>query len=504
MVRIRVLGTIEAEVEGRRVDLGGPRQRAVLAMLLSTRREVVPVDRLIEDLWRGQPPRSATASLQVYVSNLRRLLEPDRLPRAPARLLVSAPPGYAVRLDDEAVDAWRFDGLVQRARQLGRSDPVPARALLDEAVGLWRGPAYAEVADEPWAAAEAARLEQSRLVARESLVEATLWTGAAADAVPAAEVLTRQQPLREEGWRLLTLALWGSGRQADALAALRRSRRVLADELGLDPGPALVELEHAILTQQIEVLRASVGRDEDASAVAVSTPAASPSTPDATGPGEVFVGRQAELAALQAAASAVRGRGSHVVMVTGEAGVGKSSLLARFQQALESDGWLVAVGRCPDAEGAPPAWAWVESLRSLAERAPPGELAGPLAPLLQDDLHATGEIDASTGRFRLHRAVCAWLRAAARSRPLAMVLDDLHGADAETLALLDSAAEQLTGRRCCLSSHSAPPTPVSGCRRRSRALLADRPGACRWAACHHRTWTYWSARSTMHRWTRRR
>lgn len=445
MARIRVLGPIEAEVEGRRVDLGGPRQRAVLAMLLCARREVVPVDRLIEDLWRGRPPPSATGSLQVYVSNLRRLLEPDRLPRAPARLLVSAPPGYAIRLDDEAVDAWRFDGLVQRSRQLGRSDPVQARTLLDEAVGLWRGPAYAEVAEEPWAGAEAARLEQLRLAARESLVEVMLWTGAAADAVPAAEVLTRQQPLREEGWRLLVLALWGSDRQADGLAALRRARRVLGDELGLDPGPALVELERAILTQQVEVLRASVGGGEDASEVAAPAPAAYLSTPDASGPREVFVGRQGELAALQAAASAVRVQGSHVVMMTGEAGVGKSSLLARFQQVLESDGWLVAVGRGPEAEGAPPAWAWAESLRSLAERAPPGELGGPLAPLLQDDVDAAGEIDASTGRFRLHRAVCAWLRAAARSRPLAIVLDDLHGGDAETLALLDSVAEQLAG-----------------------------------------------------------
>jgi DNA-binding SARP family transcriptional activator/tetratricopeptide (TPR) repeat protein len=443
MVRIRVLGPIEAEINSRTVNLGGPRQRAVLAMLLSARRGVVSVDRLIDDLWHGEPPPSATASLQAYVSNLRRLLEPDRPPRAPARLLVSAPPGYAVRLGDDAVDAWRFERLVRQARRLGRSDPAVARALLDEAVGLWHGQAYAEVADEPWAVAEAARLEELRLAACESLVEMTLRAGAAAEAVPAAEVLTRQQPLREESWRLLALALWGSGRQADALAALRRSRRTLAEELGLDPGPGLVELEGAILAQRTEVLHASLGRPEDAPDPAASASEAHPPAAEATGPAEVFVGREAELAALAAAASAVRPHGSQVVLVTGDAGVGKSALLDRLRRVLESDGWLVAVGRCPEAEGAPPAWAWVEGLRSLAQRVPPGDLAGPLAPLLQEGQPEGTELEASAGRFRLHRAVGAWLRAAASSRPLAVVLDDLHGADAETLALLDSTAEQL-------------------------------------------------------------
>jgi DNA-binding SARP family transcriptional activator len=450
MVHLRVLGPIEAEVDGRGVNLGGPRQRAVLAMLLSARRGVVSVDRLIDDLWHGEPPPSATASLQAYVSNLRRLLEPDRPPRAPARLLVSAPPGYAVRLGDDAVDAWRFERLVGQARRLGRSDPAAARALLEEAVGLWHGPAYAEVADEQWAATEAARLEQLRLAAHEALVEMTLRSGAAAEAVPAAEVLTRQQPLREESWRLLALALWGSGRQADALAALRRCRRTLAEELGLDPGPALVELEAAILAQRGELLAAALGPPEDAPGADPGPAAAAGPAPPAAGegalPGEVFVGRETELAALAAVAGAARAGASQVVLVTGEAGVGKSSLLERLRGTLEADGWLVAAGRCPAAEGAPAAWAWLEVLRALARHAPPGDLAVPLAPLLQEDQPpaAGGPApDAAAGRFRLHRAVGAWLRAAAGARPLALVLDDLHGADAETLALLDSAAEQL-------------------------------------------------------------
>jgi len=151
MIRVRVLGPLEAEVNGHAVDLGGPRQRAVLALLVAARGDVVPVDRLIDDLWRGEPPPRATGALQAYVSNLRRALEPDRPPRAPATVLVSVPPGYAVRLPADAVDAWRFEALVRGSG--GASDPAGVRARLEQALGLWRGPAYAEVAAEPWAAA---------------------------------------------------------------------------------------------------------------------------------------------------------------------------------------------------------------------------------------------------------------------------------------------------------------------------------------------------------------
>jgi DNA-binding SARP family transcriptional activator len=140
MIRVRVLGPLEAEVNGHTVDLGGPRQRAVLALLVAARGDVVPVDRLIDDLWRGEPPPKASASLQAYVSNLRRLLEPDRPPRTPARVLVSAPPGYAVKLDTAAVDAWRFEADLRAASE----DPDPDGALAGRARGMshWRRPAF--------------------------------------------------------------------------------------------------------------------------------------------------------------------------------------------------------------------------------------------------------------------------------------------------------------------------------------------------------------------------
>ncbi|MGW0072327.1 BTAD domain-containing putative transcriptional regulator, partial [Streptosporangium sandarakinum] len=422
MVFVRVLGSFAAEVGGEPVPLGGPRQRGVLALLVAARGQVVPVDRMIEDLWRGEPPARALMSLQAYVSNLRRLLEPGRPPRTPARLLVSAPPGYALRLPPESVDAWRFEDLLGQART--DTDPRLAQARLAEALGLWQGPAFAEVADEPWAAAETARLNELRLVATELHVAAGLRTGDPAAVVPEAERLTRDEPLREEGWRLHALALWSSGRQADALATLRRARGILAEELGLDPGPDLTALEEAILTRRTDVLRAAVP----------PPPPTAPRPRPAPINEAPFIGRETQLSALVTAAAEAATDGAGIALVTGEAGLGKSTLLEHLGRRLERDGWLVAVGRCPDVDSAPPAWAWTEALRAVAATTSPGEFAGDLAPLLTD----TGPVnaDATAGRFRLRQAVWRWLAAVATKRPVAVMLDDLHWADAATLELL--------------------------------------------------------------------
>ncbi|MFI6781293.1 ATP-binding protein [Micromonospora sp. NPDC050276] len=427
---LRVLGPLEVEVDtGGPVDLGGPRQRAVLALLLAARGEVVSVGRMIEDLWRGDPPPRAIASLQAYVSHLRRLVEPAREPRTPARVLVTAPPGYALRVPHDAVDAGRFETLLAEARAVAAADPARARQLLGSGLDLWRGRAYAEFAGEPWAQPEVLRLEELRLAARELLLDVMVRGDDAAEAVPEAELLTRQAPLREESWRLLALALWRTGRQGDALAALRRARATLADELGLDPGPALVAVESAILGQRLDLLPPVT-----APAVRAERQASE----------DVFVGREVELAALRQAATEAVASGPRVALLSGEAGAGKTSLLTRFREELTARGWLVTVGRCPEVEGAPPAWAWVEALRRLAEQAPPGHLAAALAPLLGGSDGAPGG-DVTAGRFRLHRAVGAWLNAAAAERPVAVILDDLHAADAETQLLLQSVTEMTAG-----------------------------------------------------------
>ncbi|MFI1704116.1 BTAD domain-containing putative transcriptional regulator [Streptomyces griseoruber] len=567
----------------------------MLALLTAARGSVVPVDRMTDALWRGEPPAKATVSLHTYVSHLRRTLEPGRPPRTPATVLVTAPPGYALRLPQDAVDAWRFEASVRRAR---RAPAEEARALLAEALGWWQGPAYAEHADESWAASEVARLTELRTEARELAAAADLRTGRAPETVPAAEVLVRENPLREEGWRLLALAHWALGRQADALATLRRASHVLREELGCDPGPALTALERAVLAQRLELLHDSAPPPRtppapappapappvsappvsvppvatppaptppvsappapapSVSAPPVSAPPVSvppvsappvsvppvsappapappvsappvsvppvatppaltppvsappvsvppvatppaltpsvsappvsvppvatppapappvpvpPATAPAAGvpllpalggvgegvpaaahpaahpadprPGSApFVGRAGELRALEAAAGSAR-YGGGVVLVSGEAGAGKSALLERFVRGLRADGWAVVVGRCPEYEGAPPAWAWVEALGALARDLPPARPAE-LDVLLREPARtaAATRDEATAGRFRMHRAFAAWLRAAAGAAPLAVVLEDLHRADGETLALLEAAA----------------------------------------------------------------
>ncbi|MFE2523174.1 BTAD domain-containing putative transcriptional regulator [Streptomyces sp. NPDC059382] len=441
MLRIRVLGSLDAETRGTPVPLGAPRQRAVLACLLAARGAVVSVDRLAEDLWRGTPPAKATVSLHAYVSNLRRLLEPQRPPRAPATVLVTSAPGYALHLPRDAVDAWRFEARLDRAR---RAPAAQRRELLAEALAWWRGPAFQEYADETWALPEAARLANLRADARELAVAADLRTGHTAEAASAAEALVGEHPLREEGWRLLALAHWACGRRADALGALRRATAVLRDELGCDPSPALVGLEHALLDQRMEVLHAHVPERPPAGAAAepprvIGPPARDPD-PTPAGRPALFLGRSEELGAADTAALAARGTGG-MLLVTGEAGAGKSAFLARFADRLRGEGWTVVIGRCPEHEGAPPAWAWVEALGALAREAPPSH-AGELAVLLHqpEGTAAATRDEATADRFRTHRAFTAWLAAASTGRPLAVLLEDLHRADGETLALLEAAA----------------------------------------------------------------
>ncbi|MFI5821166.1 BTAD domain-containing putative transcriptional regulator [Streptomyces rishiriensis] len=429
MLRIRVLGPLEAELGGRTVALGAPRQRAVLALLIAARNKVVSVDRMTHELWQGAPPGKATVSLHAYVSNLRRLLEPERPPRTPASLLVTTPPGYALRLSQDTVDAWRFEARVSRART---APAAQARNMLGEALGWWHGPAFHGYSDETWAELEVVRLNALFAEARELAVAADLRTGHTSEATAAAEALVREGPLREEGWRLLALSHWAAGRQSDALSSLRRAKAVLRDELGCDPSSALEELEHAVLTRRLEVLHAVAPPPQP-------PPATAPVGVHGSGPG-LFVGRKGELHALSAATRAARHRGG-VVLVTGEAGAGKSALLSRLGDRLRGEGWRVVVGRCPELEGAPPAWAWSEALGALAHDIPPA-FPRHLAALLHDsdDTAAVTRDEAAAGRFRLHGAVTDWLRDAAARQPLAVLLEDVHRADGQTLALLEAAA----------------------------------------------------------------
>ncbi|MBT3152864.1 AfsR/SARP family transcriptional regulator [Streptomyces sp. CHD11] len=245
-VTFGVLGAVTAWDEaGRELPLRGPRHRAVLARLVVAHRRVVPVARLVEDLW-DEPPQRAVGALRTFVGGLRKALEPDRPPRTPSRLLVTEGPGYALRATPEEVDAWRFE---QEAGVPGDADPARVLSVLSAALELWRGPAFADFGDERWLRAERARLTELRLHAVERRAEARIALGTPAEAVPDLDAHVTEHPWREQAWRLLALALYRSGRQADALAVLRRARALLAEQLGVDPGPRLRRLEEDLLRQ---------------------------------------------------------------------------------------------------------------------------------------------------------------------------------------------------------------------------------------------------------------
>ena len=445
MINVRVLGPLEVTVDGVLASVGGPRQRCVLARLIAGHGQVVSADRLIEDLYADEAPPRALAAVQSYVSHLRRALEPGRAAWDRGGVLAASPPGYALRLGYDMVDAWAFENEVHQAAGLDDSAAVHSR--LSPALASWRGPAFQEFGGLPWADLEAARLDELRLTAIEMRAAAALRLGRAAQMVADLDQLTAEHPLREEAWRLLALALYQSGRQGDALAALRRARARLAEELGVDPGPALRELESGILAQAAH-LSAPAPSPPRAHAVAVTAQEGNDRTTAAAAP---FVGRNAELAqVLDAAADAAAGRPG-VVLVTGDPGAGKTALADRVSQRLAAEGWAVTAGRCPEHEGAPAAWAWAQALRQLAATAAPAE-PQPLAALLTDS--PAGDGDPAAARFRLHRAVAAYLEEASRTAPLLLVLDDLHRADGETLAILaDVTADLAVSRILVLATH---------------------------------------------------
>jgi DNA-binding SARP family transcriptional activator len=238
MLEFRILGPLEVRDGDRRIHVGGRNRRALLAVLLLHANELVSTERLIDDLYGEQPPKTATQSLHNAVSQLRRLLGRD--------LLATHPAGYVLRVDAEAFDLARFETLVVRAREA----TGPGRAeLLHEALGLWRGDPLADFADEPFAQTEIMRLEEARLAAVEERIDADLTLGRHGELVGDLEALVARNPLRERLRRQLMLALYRSGRQADALAAYQDARRTLVDELGLEPSEELQELERAILRQ---------------------------------------------------------------------------------------------------------------------------------------------------------------------------------------------------------------------------------------------------------------
>jgi DNA-binding SARP family transcriptional activator len=457
-MEFRILGPLEVCDDGRRLALGGARRRALLAMLLLHPNEVVSSDRLIDALWGQRPPDNAAKALQVHVSGLRKLLEPERRPGEPHGVLVTRPPGYLLALAPEQLDLGRFERLRAEAIQaLAAGDAAAAVGKLRRALALWRGSPLADLAYEPFAQTEIARLEELRVAALEDRLEAELALGRHSDLVGELEALIAEHPLRERLRAQLMLALYRSGRQAEALAAYRDARRTLVDELGIEPGRSLRELERAILRQD----------------PGLEPPAAAESARQA--PRSVFVGRERELAELAGGLDdALAGRG-RLFLLVGEPGIGKSRLAEELVAQAKARGARVLVGRCWEAGGAPAYWPWVQSLRAYvrdsdgaALRAQLGAGAADLAQLLPElrerfpGLSEPPSLESDAARFRLFDAVAEFLRRACESRPIVLVLDDLHAADAPSLLLLRFLTRELGSTRLFLLGAYRDVDPIPG------------------------------------------
>ena len=398
------------------------------------------------------------------MSNLRRALEPGRPARAPSRVLVSQPPGYRLAVGAGDLDAARFAALAGEGhRLLEAGRPAAAAGVLREGLGLWRGPALAEVADEGFAQAERNRLEELRVAALEDRLAADLDLGGHAAAVAELEELAGRYPFRERLAGLLMLALYRSGRQAEALQAFQAARRALADELGIDPGRWLRQLETGILRQDPGLdwtpppqepgpppggTGGSAGEADSMLAASVTQrPAAA---------ADELVGRDDQLAALEGVLAGARDGRGPVVLVAGEPGIGKTRLAEEAARRAAAAGIQVAWGRCHEGDGPPTLWPWAHVVRQLTAELAPGQLAamlgpsaawlGPLMPELAGPARPAGPpplADLGAARFQLNQAVAGLLRRLADTRPLLVVVDDLHWADAPSLSLLAFLAADL-------------------------------------------------------------
>jgi len=306
-LRFGLLGPLEVARDGELLALGGPRQRALLALLLLHANEVVSRERLIDGLWGARPPETAANALQVAVHGLRRVVGAGRIETRGT--------GYLVRVERDELDLERFNALVERARA-----KETAADGLCEALAIWRGEALADLREAPFAAVEAARLEGLRIAALERRIDADLAAGLHADLVAELEALVAGEPLRERFRYQLIVALYRAGRQAEALQAYREARRSLVEELGVEPGPELQRLERAIL-QQDPALAAPPPRTR---VVSSNLPASS--TP--------LVGRQLELAGLT---GLLRRGDVRLVTLMGPGGTGKTRLALEAARELEGE-----------------------------------------------------------------------------------------------------------------------------------------------------------------------
>jgi DNA-binding SARP family transcriptional activator/tetratricopeptide (TPR) repeat protein len=457
-LRFAILGPLEVHGPDGPLAVSPGKQRAILALLLLNAGEVVSRDRLVDALWGEAPPPNAVKALQVHIAQLRRALAGALGDEAARSLLQTQSPGYVIHVDNDDFDLTRFEAGVDASRRaLDAGDARQAHTHATQALALWRGPPFAELEVDGSLHDEVPRIEALRASAQELAAEAAIALGRTDEALPELEALVREYPLRERLRGQLMLCLYRAGRQAEALEAYQATRRALVDELGIEPGRQLRELHEAILRQ-----------DTQLDPVAPEAPA-----PDAAR--SAFVGREREFAELAAGLDdAVAGRG-RLFLVAGEPGIGKSRLAEELSAHARARGARVLVGRCWEAGGAPAYWPWVQALRGYVRESDPGAIrsqlgasAGDLAQIIPElrehfpDLPDPPSPESEGARFRLFDAATAFLRNASERRPILLILDDLHAADAPSLLLLQFLARELASSRVLALAAYRDVDPIPG------------------------------------------
>ncbi|MFA9430040.1 BTAD domain-containing putative transcriptional regulator [Egicoccus sp. AB-alg2] len=449
-----VLGPLSLVRDGATIDVTTPKQRALLTHLLVQARRPVPIEQLVAGLWGEQPPAQALVSLRSYVSNLRRTLDGTGV------TIASRNRGYLLDADPDAVDHVRFERLLATGRgHLRAGDPAAALGALDAALALWRGDVFADAADNELLRGDAVRLDELRRGAHEDRMEALLQLGRPEEVVAAATDFVLREPLRERARGQLMLALYRTGRGPDALEAFHGFRSLLADELGLDPSPHLQRLADDILRQEPELSRERDGAATPPAAPPVAAPIAGPDAPPTR-----LAGRVHERTELRSSLERMTAGTGSVLLVVGEPGIGKTTLLEGMVEDAVALGAVAAWGRCPETPGAPAFWPWVQALRTLADAVDDPTLsqlvageASALAHLVPTIADRTGAAPGdlaghAEARFVLFDAVDLFLRRFTAARPLLVVIDDLHWADEPSLQLLGYLAPHVGDRRLVLAA----------------------------------------------------
>jgi DNA-binding SARP family transcriptional activator len=477
-VSFGVLGPVEVRVDGRVVAAPRGKRRLLLAALLASWERPVLVDQLVDLLWGDDPPANARRNLDAETTRLRGALAelPGDVRIDREGQLLALVPGSAT------LDRVAFEAALAEARR-GREAGDHQRVALAAERGLdrWRGPAFGDLADRGLLHAHAVRLDEERWVLVELRAHALLQLGRLAELVGELHAAVAESPLREELRRLLMVALARSGRHAEALRVYEDHRRLLADELGLEPSAALRRLERQVLDHD-PLLLADAG----------ATPAPGeqwPLPPELTVLPPVSVGRAGALDALRQAVATVTGGRRGLVVLRGEAGAGKSHVVAAAARDAHDAGALVLAGAC-EADVRPPLGPIVRALRFYREHAgaagddvlaPWWPELGRLLPEVAREVAPDGGLDAGSERARLFDAVAGWLSAVAERRPVVLVLEDLHWADATTLLLVKHLMASPSVRRVLVVATARDPEPdgagavddLVGATRREGVLLAE-------------------------------